>query len=199
MPDRYGLKSNNTIAVKAMLHSYNVELEMCRDTNQINRGLKVAKDVQKYLQDSSLIIPKSYHILLLYQIAYLHYLNNEFDKALPFLNEIFSLKANEIRQDIQAYAHLLFLIIHFELRNITLLRYAVESCRRFLKKKRELHNFEKTLLTGFSRLSTISASEYEYQFILLKETLFDGMSDKEKMNVLDYLNFETWIEKNLKK
>jgi len=199
MPDRYGLKSNNTIAVKAMLHSYNVELEMCRDTNQIKRGLKVSKDVQKYLEDSALTVPKSYHILVLYQIAYLHYLNDECDKALPFLNEIFSLKANEIRQDIQAYAHLLFLIIHFELGNITLLRYAVESCRRFLKKKRELQNFEKTLLSGFSRLSTISASEYEYQFIILKETLFEGMSEKEKLNVLDYLNFERWIEKNLKK
>jgi len=146
-----------------------------------------------------LIIPKSYHVLILYQIAYLHYLNDAFDKALPFLNDIFSFKANDVRQDIQAYAHLLFLIIHFELKNITLLRYAVESCRRFLKKKRNLYNFEKKLLTCFSRLSTISKSEYEYQFILLKETLFEGMSEKEKMNVLDYLNFENWIEKNLKK
>jgi len=49
MPDRYGLKSNNTITVKAMLHSYNVELEMCRDNNQINRGIEVAKNVDKYL------------------------------------------------------------------------------------------------------------------------------------------------------
>lgn len=197
MPERYGIKNNNTIAVKAILHSYNVELEMCRDTNQIHRGITAAKNVQKYLNDTALIIPKSYHILILYQMAYLYYLNDQFDKALPFLNEIFSLKAADIRQDIQAYAHLLFLIIHFGLRNITLLRYAVESCRRFLKKKRELHSFEKKLLSCFSRLSTISKSEYEYQFIILKETLFEGMSEKEKMNVLDYLNFENWIEKNL--
>jgi hypothetical protein len=199
MPERYGLKGSNTIAVKAMLQSFNVELEMYRDTNQIKKGIKVVKDVQAYLADSSLIIPASYHILILYQSSYIYYLNGEFDKALPLLNEILSLKASDIRQDIQAFAHLLFLIIHFELKNITLLRYAVESCRRFLKKKRELYNFEKQLLSCFSRLSTISKSEYQYQFIILKETLYEGMTEKEKTNVLDYLNFDEWIEKNLKK
>jgi len=199
MPERYGLKNNHNIALKAMLHSYNVELEMCRDTNQISRGIQVATDAKKYLENTSLIIPQSYHILILYQTAYLYYLNDEFDKSLPFLNDIFSFKAPENRQDIQAYAHLLFLIIHFELKNITLLRYAVESCRRFLKKKRELHSFEKKLLSVFSRLSTISRSEYHYQFIILKETLFEGMSENEKLNVLDYLNFENWIERNLNK
>ncbi len=199
VPIRYGLKNNNPIAVKAMLHSYNVELEMYRDTHQADRGIEVIPKVKKYLEDKSLYIPKSYELLLYYQFSILHYKKEELVESLKYLNIILGGKYEKIREDIQSYTHLLFLIIHFELGNMVLLRYAVESCRRFLKKKGSLKNFEKVLLSTFSKLSTLSKSEYNIQFQKLNQELFRGLSENEKNNILDYLNFEEWIEKNLKK
>ena len=67
VPIRYGLKNNNPIAVKAMLHSFNVELEMYRDTQQADRGIEIIPKVRKYLEDKSLIIPTSYELLFYYQ------------------------------------------------------------------------------------------------------------------------------------
>jgi len=182
-----------------MIHSYNVELEMYRDTQQVDRGIEVIAKVRKYLKDKSLVIPKSYELLLYYQFSNLLYLKDDLGEALKYLNIILARKYESTRMDIQSYAHLLFLIIHFELSNMILLRYAVESCRRFLKKKGPLKNFEKILLSSFSKLSTIPKSEYKDQFIKLKKELFEGLSDKEKNNILDYLNFDKWIEKNLVK
>lgn len=199
VPIRYGLKNNNPIAVKAMLHSFNVELEMYRDTQQADRGIEIIPKVRKYLEDKSLIIPTSYELLFYYQFSKLHYLKEEFGEALKYLNIILAGKYETTREDIQSYAHILFLVIHFELGNMILLRYAVESCRRFLKKKRVLENFEKILLSSFSKLSTIPKADYKEQFKKLKKDLFDGLSKKEKSNILDYFNFEEWIEKNLKK
>ncbi len=199
VPIRYDLKKNNPIAVKAMLQSYNVELEMYRDTQQADRGIEVIPKVRTYLDDKALVIPKSYELLLYYQFSNLHYLNEDYSEALKYLNIILAGKYDKTRQDIQSYAHLSFLIIHFELSNMILLRYAVESCRRFLKKKGSLQNFEKVLLSAFSKLSTIPKLDYKEQFKKLKKELFTGLSEKEKNNILDYLNFEVWIEKNLRK
>ncbi|KAA3609714.1 MAG: hypothetical protein D8M58_09300 [Calditrichaeota bacterium] len=199
VPIRYGLKSNNPIAVKAMLHSYNVELEMYRDTRQADRGIEVIPKVREFLEDKSLDRPKSYELLLYYQFSSLHYFKENYEEALKYLNIILAGKYANTRDDIMSYAHLSFLVIHFELGNMILLRYAVESCRRFLKKKRDLQDFEKTLLSFFSKLSTVPKAEYKDHFKNLKSGLFAGLSEKEKNNILDYLNFEEWIENNLNK
>jgi hypothetical protein len=197
IPEQYGISKNNPIAIKAILHSYNVEMEMYRDCKQLDKGITTIQNIEYILNDKSLAIAKTFYVLFYYQFAYLYYLNDQYSKSLDYLNLILSGKYFDLRQDIEAFAHLLFLIIHFELRNMILLRYAVESCRRFLKKKRNLHTYEKTLLAGFSKLSTVPQTQFKNVFVMLKEELFSKISPREKDNVLDYLNFEDWINKNL--
>ncbi len=199
VPARFGLKVNNPIAVKAVLHSYNVELEMYRDTKQPDLGIRLIPKVQEYLENPSLVIPKNYALLLYFQFAIFYYIKGRFTETLHFLNKILAGKYGNMREDIQSYAHLLFLIIHFELGNMVLLRYAVESCRRFLKKKRSLQDFEKKLLSAFSKLSTLPKPAYKGQFQKLKRELFEAHSENEKNNILDYINFEDWINQNLSK
>ena len=172
VPGQYKLSNNNPIAIKAVMQSYNVELEIYRDTNQIKKGISVISEADSYMKAKPEFIPKTYKLLLLYQFAYLYYLNNQLDDSLAYLNIILAGKFENIREDIQSFAHLLFLIIHFELNNMILLRYAVESCRRFLKKKHHLQGYERVLLTGFSKLSTVSKNDYKKYFTWMKQNIF---------------------------
>jgi hypothetical protein len=86
------------------------------------------------------------------------------------------------------------LIIHFDLVNITVLKYAVDACRRFLKKKRELRPFENVLLRFFSRISLAHPENYTGLFQQLQHDLFSSSDKTEIENALDYLNFQKWIE-----
>lgn len=197
LPKRFGLKGNSPIAVKAMLQSYNVELEMYRDTGRTDRALALIPIITAYLDEPSRTIPDAYALLLNFQIASVFYLEKVWQKALHYLNIILSTKFGEARKDIKSYAHLMFLIIHFELGHVVMLRYAVESSRRFLKKKGAFQNFEKQLLAAFSKLSTVPKTEYKKVFEDLNTRLFYGLSAGQKNHILDYLDFQAWIDTNL--
>ena len=102
-----------------------------------------------------------------------------------------------IHEEVQSYARILGLIIHFELNNIIVLRYAVTSCRRFLKKKRNLQEFESLLLRFFSRLSLVRKDEYPELFENFYKNLFGGKKKKVSENVLDYIDIKSWLESNI--
>ena len=56
---------------------------------------------------------------------------------MKYVNEITNTRFGESIHDLERYARLLNLMIHLELDNIIVLKYAVEGCRRFLTKSKE--------------------------------------------------------------
>jgi tetratricopeptide (TPR) repeat protein len=197
IPDRYNIKHGSSITVKLMIRSYNVELEMYRDLKNWDEGIKKIDEILLYLKNYSASIPDMYKILFYYQFAYIFFNKENLSESLKWTNEILHGKFKESREDILSYARFLNLIIHFEFNNIYVLRYAVESTRRFLRKKRNLHAYEKTLLKFFAKISTSTKSDHKTLLIKLKESLFAGIKEREKNEILDYLDYESWIEQKL--
>ncbi len=188
---------NKTISRRAVLQLFNVELEFYRDVRDFETGLKRVATIEAFLEKHT-DLPENYRLSLRYQCAYLFFLASDHEAALRRLNRVLNDRFVHPREDILAFAHLLYLIIHFELGNMNLLRYAVESCRRFLKKKRMLQSYEKVLLNGFSRLSTSTKDQHEKILSHIKDNLFREESSQSRSNVLDYLDFISWIEARLK-
>ena len=96
-----------------------------------------------------------------YQFANIFFQKKDFSKSLHWLNENINSSFRSVREDIQSYARILNLIVHFELNNIIVLRYAVDSCRRFLKKRRIDNSSVNEVLNLFSKLSQAYPKEYE--------------------------------------
>ena len=146
------------------------------------------------------VIPNNYLLSFYYQFGYIHFQLGEYSESLVSINKILNTNFGDERSDLQTYARFLFLMIHFELGNITLLRYAVDNTRRFLKKRRgALFPFEKELLKFFSKLSVSSAYKYQTLFGKLSASLFKHHTEDQRSNILDYLDFESWIKKRLSK
>ena len=89
-------------------------------------------------------------------------------------------------------------MIHFELGHIIVLKYAIISCRRFLQKKRKLYHFEKVILRFFSSISTSASIYYPQLFRELRTNLFSETEDNDRRTILDYLDFDYWIDQNLR-
>ncbi len=196
IPLKYSLKDKGRTTMKLWLRSYNVELETYRDSHHYQQGVVLIPKVRKFLDQYHDHIPLEYHVLFRYQFAYLYFMEGSFSAALADINPILVQRYSGIRDDIMGYAHFLNLIIHYELGNITVLRYAVESTRRFLKKRGKLLEFEKVLLGFFSKLSTKPHSLHKSLFKTLKQKLFGEpllINDSQ----LDYLNFRHWIAEKL--
>lgn len=199
IPQKYGLKSQSQVAMKIMLQTYNVELEMYRDTGRAAEAAERVGEISEYLEKHSGTIPLVYRLLIQYQIAHLYFLHRQFANALRWVNEIFGLKSGTLREDIQSNAHLLRLVVHFELGNTMVLRYSVDACRRFLRKKREPNAFEQVLLKFFSTVSTATRDQYPVLYQKMLNDLDSNVEPQMLAHCLDYLDVKTWVEEKLAK
>ncbi|MBU2494104.1 MAG: hypothetical protein KJ571_15870 [Bacteroidetes bacterium] len=193
VPKKYNLKNESKITFKLLLRTYNVELEMYRDTGNLKKGIELIKEVKEFLGKNYDSVSPDYKSLIYYQFAYIYFMNKNYGDSLKCINKIISGEIGKGREDIESYTRFLNLIIHYELNNIYVLRYAVEATRRFLKKKRDLKNFEKVLLKFFSVLSTQHPEKHKELFSRLNADLFLKTNPAQKADILDYLNFEKWI------
>ena len=193
LPVRLKLKASNPVSMKLLIRTYNVELETYRDTGQIEKGIQLIPRVRSFLQTYYELIPRQYIVLFHYQFSYLFFVNGDFSSALKDVNTVLNHRSDEDRSDIIGYAHFLNLIIHYELGNATVMKYSVETCRRFLKKRGNLEEFEKVLLRIFSRLSTRPRGQHRAIIKKGAEKLF---SDPPIIShsQLDYLDFRFWME-----
>jgi len=194
IPKQYKLDEKHPFTVRSLLRTYNVELEMYRDTHQADLGIALIKKITALLDKHRSTIPHEYTLLFNYQFAYLYFLQQNHQQSLQWLNTLAKHNIHDTREDILTFARLLTLINHFELNHIDVLKYAVDTTRRFLKKKRELHEYEKILLNFFSQLSISPSNRYPHLFATLNTTLFKPQSTLVSEHVLDYLDFKRWID-----
>ncbi|HJU65131.1 MAG TPA: hypothetical protein VJ596_05605 [Gemmatimonadaceae bacterium] len=194
VPERYQGGRHTAVSIRVILRTYNVELEMYRDSGAAEKGIALVATVDRFLSTHGSAVPREYALLFYYQFAYLHFMHGDFSKALFWLNRIIGGSFDSLREDIQSFARLLHLVIHFELRNFGVLKYAVDSCRRFLRKKRELHDFERILLRFFSKASMSPTRSHPELLRQLHADLFPPSTPKMDRDALDYFDVRGWIE-----
>ena len=194
VPQRFNLRYESQVTIKKLLRTFNIELEIYRDAGDTEKGVALIDEILAFLEKHRHSVPENYVISFYYQFAYIYFLDENYSKSLHWLNRILGENWDKVRQDIQSYARFLNLVIHFELENIMVLKYAVDSTRRFLKKKRKLEDFEQILLRFFSKISLAGEGDYPYLFLELEKQLFTPGKEKMGAGALDYLDFKTWID-----
>ncbi|MEE9431464.1 MAG: hypothetical protein V3V16_10510 [Melioribacteraceae bacterium] len=193
VPEKYKLKNKDRISVKLMVRTYNVELEMYRDLKEFKKAENLIEEIQHFIRLNENLVTNNYKTLFYYQFAYIFFMRNKLSEALHWTNELLSGKITGVREDLKSYVRFLNLMIHFELGNTIVLKYAVDASRRFLKKKRNLYDFEKVLLKFFSKISLARKEEHKKMFTELSENLFAKTDERKKADVLDYIDFDGWI------
>jgi hypothetical protein len=121
VPVKYKLENESKFTVRLWLRTFNVELEMYRDSRQLKKGIEMIDEIQQFVEKRKKTIPADYMLLFYYQYANIFFLNKEYAKALGWVNEIMNSKFGNKREDIQSYARILNLMVHFE-------HYGVEIC-----------------------------------------------------------------------
>ena len=196
VPQKYKSNAAN-FNIKLQLRSFNIELEIYRDLQAWKKGIALIKDIQSFLDQHQKIISDLYLLLIWYQFAYIYFMAGDFDNALKWVNEIINRKFTVERKDLESYARLLNLMIHFELGNVMVLKYSVENTRRWMRKQQNIEPFERVLLRFFAKISMVARGDYSLHFEQLKTTLFEKSKPLVDANILDYLDFKQWIDAHL--
>jgi tetratricopeptide (TPR) repeat protein len=199
VPERYQLHSESLFTIRLRLRVYNIELELYRDTEQWEKGKILILEIKDYLKKHHRAVSQEYFIKFWYQFANIYFMCRAYTEALKWVNELIATNFKDKRKDLQRYARLLNLMIHFELGNTFVLKYGVDSTRRFLNKHEELKTLEQIVLRFFSRICRVPETEFPELFQYLYSDLLEGDQPLATANVLDYLNFDYWIKLNLRK
>jgi hypothetical protein len=150
-------------------------------------------EIQEFVKRRRKAVPAEYILLFYYQFANIFFLRKQYQSSLRWLNEIINSNFGTTRVDIQSYARLLNLMVHFELKNIIVLRYALDSCRRFLKKKKTEIPSAKMILNLFSKLSHSDPDKYQSIFKNAHAEIFPANSRQ----VQDYIDLKGWLEEKI--
>lgn len=121
----------------------------------------------------------------------------DFAQALNSLNEWLSMPGNADRMDLQSFARILNLIIHYELGNTVLIESLIRSAYRYFRKGDMFFELEKAFINFFrEEVKLMSKSEKKKAFIALKSYFgsFSHLPAYKKYNLFD---INAWIESKI--
>jgi hypothetical protein len=163
-PQVYKLKRNSRFTLRLWLRLFNLELEFYRDNRKADRALALTEEINRFLSEHASAVPVTYVLLFRFQFALVQYDAGDLRACLKEINAIINGDFGNERPDILCGVRLLNLVVHFELGNILVLRYIVDSTQRFLTKHKGLNAPEMVLLNLFKKLSRAEKSEYRSLF-----------------------------------
>ena len=169
---KWRITSENKTLFKQVLRTYSIELEVYRETRSFESTLGFILQTEQFVETNQHKMPKEYLISFWFQFASIHFIRKDFSQSLEWINRLLNTKLKSIRADLQVQARLLNLIIHLEQENLMVLRYFVDSTKRYMKKVKTLQDHETILLRFFIKIGRLPLSEYKTAFKELKHQLF---------------------------
>ena len=170
--EQWSITSENKTLLKQILRTYNIELELYRDTKTYDEHLEFIDATEAFITANKHKMPKEYLLSFWFQLANIHFMRKDFDRSLQWINQLLNAKFQGIERALLVHARMLNLMVHLEQQNLFVLRYFVDSTRRFIRKIKQLDEHEKILLSFFSRISNTSPLEYKDRFAELYRRLF---------------------------
>lgn len=184
-----------TMQARIFVTSYDTELNLYLRTGEFDSGLKLVDSIENGLKTYKDKINKESEILFDYNIGYLYFGKNDLDNSLKWINKIINNKDLTVRDDIQCFARILNIIIHYELGNYDLIEYIIKSTRRYLSSKNTLNRFELTVLSHIRKLiNTKTDKEKKLIYDEWKHELESISGDFLEIKAQEYFDFISWIE-----
>lgn len=196
---KYEANLNTVSEILLFLYLDTARLSQYYIAGDLDEGVKfiptVIQKIKKY--ESKL---DSHRIMVFhFKIALIYFGKEDFDRMIDHLNEIINQEMGQLREDIQCYSRLLFLIGHYELGNFDLLDYQVQNVYRFLDKMKELNIVQLETLNFLKRIIKFRDIKQKDAFIDFKEKLEKISKDPFARRALLYFDIIPWLESKISK
>lgn len=200
--DKAELKAFNTtdLQLKIFTSTFNAELITYTDSGKYKEALVAVDKIKDGLNKFKGKINKEEVLIFYYNIALLHTYAGEFALALEYINLILSQGDKLLRQDLQCFARIINIGLHFELGRFKPLVYIIASVKEFYRTQPSLYKTETLILSYFEKLVEIrpgSELDQETVFRSFAKDLKEIMKDKHEKTVKLYFDVETYIDSKL--
>jgi hypothetical protein len=165
------------------------------------KGIQLMKTLEGEFEKYKSGLGASYVFVFSFTFAGIYIGAGNYKKALGWLHRITNHHEQNIRIDLQCFARIIELLIHYELRNEINLPYYVRSVYRYLFKKKHLFKFEKIIMEFIRRkIPRInSRKDLNKAFIELRHDLLLLKKDAYEAGAFNYFDFISWLESKIQR
>ena len=160
-------------------------------------GVEYVKQVEQFIENNTYDWDLNRIMLFNYKIACIYFCHGDLDHANLLLNKITNEVYPNFREDIQCFARLLNLIVHFDLGNESLVTHQVKSTFRFLSKMKHLQKALQEILSFLRRLPRIQESHLKNEFKKLRNKLLKIESQQFERRPFLYLDIIAWLDSKI--
>ena len=140
----------------------------------------------------------AHHVMVFnYKIAWMHLMAGEAGMSIKYLNEIIQMEMGALREDIQGYARLMFLMAHYDLGNYELMPYLLRQATSFFGKMKETNRFQKETMAFFGQLTHASQKSRNDLLKAFKAVLLQIQEEKYEKRAFLYLDLPFWVDMKL--
>lgn len=188
---------NQTSEIIYFLYSNFAKLDLANLNGRYDKNVALIPSIEKNLTLHEAHLDNHRVMQFYYKFAWTYFARGEYGNAIDYLNRILNLNVKHLREDIQCYSWLLFILAHFEKKNFALLTHLVKSATKFFEKMKEKNKVQQ-ILVQFVRTqlrSNQSLSKETYQNLI--ENLNKYAKDSYQGKALLYLDAKAWAESKL--
>ncbi len=186
---------------KAILFFYSYhELNFYTQTGQFQKAVKRIETLEEQfpLYENKITPAKRAVLYTLFAVSFFG--NGNYKKSIFYLNKIRNENMGGVRTDIESFAHLLYLLAHFEKgSDKEFLKSLVRSVYHFLLKRNRLYKFEESIINFIrKKLSKVHSNKELFQaFTSLKTELEKILKDPFERGGIQDFDFISWLESKI--
>jgi hypothetical protein len=200
--EKANLKAFNTtdLQLKIFTSVLNGKLTINTNSGFLKESLANVEEIEKGLIEYKGKINKEEELVFYYNIAIMNTYFGNYEKAKHYIGLILNEGNNLLREDLQSFARILNIGLHYELSNFKQLGYIISTIKNYYKTQISYFKTEKLILSYFEKLAELKiknkANEKEI-FLSFKKDLESVMKDAHEKNVSYYFDIEVYIESKI--
>ena len=189
--ERYGQFNNNSQIISFLYVHYG-RLNKYFLSEQYTEGLKVIPSTLKRLQKYKYKLDAHRVLVFYFKIAWMHLMAGDNTTAIKYLNQIFNMEVGSLREDIQGYSQLMFLMAHYDAGNYEIMDYLVKGAKQFFDKMHETNTLQIKTLAFFRKVVKLPISDrkkFIQQFYHDLQALEQDIFEQRSMLYLDIIKW----------
>jgi hypothetical protein len=191
--ERPEFKSIKNIAARVFRQRYLLLINWSISQKDFAKALEWIPNIEEGLELFGKKIEKHHRITFYYLIAYLLFLNRQYDQALKWNNLILNDPKEDAVKEIFYFARSLNLLIHYELGNYDLVESLLASTPKYLKSRRTLYATEKALFRYLGKLlNQPDKAEKQKLTADFKSEINHLFQQPAEKRVFNYLDLRLW-------
>ncbi len=188
---------NNNTQIISFLYVHYSRLNKYFLHEQYIEGLTVIPATLKRIQRYKSKLDAHRILVFYFKIAWMHLMAGDSNSAINYLNQIFQMEVGTLREDIQGYSQLMFLMAHYDAGNDDIMDYLIRGARLFFSRMQEKNKLQSATIQFFQKIvkrpyaeRKIIIQEFYKELTLMEKDVFEQRS-------MLYLDMKGWLQKKI--